>query len=80
LKKVAVVQKTNISHGKIMMDIMVRRRELPCVRRLRGLYSGRVVRGVVSMSMQKKKSDEEANKKQRNGLTQKRSFVARSGV
>jgi hypothetical protein len=34
---------------------MVRRRELPCVRRLRSLYRERVVGGVVSMSMERKK-------------------------
>jgi hypothetical protein len=46
------------------MDEVVRRRELPCVRRSRSLYRGRVVRGAVPMSMERK-SDEEAKKKQK---------------
>jgi hypothetical protein len=45
---------------------MVKRRELPCVCRLRALYRERVVRGAVPMSI-KKKSEEEAKKEQENG-------------
>jgi hypothetical protein len=37
------------------LDEMVRRRELPCVRRSSSLYSELVVRGVVPMSMERKK-------------------------
>jgi hypothetical protein len=35
------------------------------------LYRGRVIRYVVSMSMERKKSDEEAKRKRRNGLKEK---------
>jgi hypothetical protein len=41
------MQKVNVSHGKAKMDKMVRRGGLPCARRLRSLYRGRVVRGEV---------------------------------
>jgi hypothetical protein len=51
------MQKVNVSYGKPKMDKMVRRRELPCVRRLRSLYRGQTVHGMVLMSMEKK-SDE----------------------
>jgi hypothetical protein len=67
LKKEAMMQKSNVSHGKTNMDKMVRRRELPCIRRLMKLYRGRVARGAVPMSM-KEKSDEEAKKGQIIGL------------
>jgi hypothetical protein len=50
-KKGATMQKANISHGKTKMDKMVRRRELPCAR---CLYKERVVRGALSMSMERK--------------------------
>jgi hypothetical protein len=33
-KKEAMMRKANVGHGKIQMDMVVRRRELPCVRRL----------------------------------------------
>jgi hypothetical protein len=46
------------------MGKMVRRRELPCVRRLWSLHRERVVSGVLIMSMIKE-SVEEAKKKQR---------------
>jgi hypothetical protein len=46
------------------MGKMVRRRELPCVRRIRQLFKGWVIRGAVPMSIEKK-NDEEAKKKQK---------------
>jgi hypothetical protein len=49
-----------------MMDKMVRRRELPCVRRPRSVYRKRVVRDAEPMSMERKKwwgSEEEATKR-----------------
>jgi hypothetical protein len=49
-----MMQKPNVGHGKPKTDKMVRR-ELPCVRRLIMLYRGRVIRGVVLMSLKKKK-------------------------
>jgi hypothetical protein len=55
VKKGAMMQKANVRHGQIKMDKMVRRRELPCIRRSRSLYKGRVVRGAVLMSMKNKK-------------------------
>jgi hypothetical protein len=54
-KKRAMTQKTNVSIGKTDMDKLVRRRELPCVRRLRSLHRMRVVRGMMPRSMKKKK-------------------------
>jgi hypothetical protein len=45
------------------MDKMVRRRQLPGVCGSRSLYRGRIVRGAVSMSMERKK----VMKKQRKG-------------
>jgi hypothetical protein len=33
LRRGAMMQKVNVGHGRIKMDNMVRRRELPCVRR-----------------------------------------------
>jgi hypothetical protein len=46
------------------MDKMVRMRELSCGRRSRGLYSGQVIVNAL-MSMERKKSAEDAKKKQR---------------
>jgi hypothetical protein len=54
-KRRAVVQKANVSHGKIMTDMMVRRRGLPSVRRLRTSNKRRAVHGVVQMSTARKK-------------------------
>jgi hypothetical protein len=50
---------------------MVRRRELPCIRRLKLLYRVRVVCGAMPMSMERKKSDEEAKKRETKGLKEK---------
>jgi hypothetical protein len=47
------------------MDKMVRRRELSCVHRSWSLGRGRGVRDAVRISMERKKSDEEAKKKHR---------------
>jgi hypothetical protein len=54
-KKRAMMQKANVSHGKTMMDKMVRRRDLPCVGRFRPLYRVRFVRGTMTMPMERKK-------------------------
>jgi hypothetical protein len=54
-KKRAVMQKANVSHGEAKKDKMARRRELPCGRPLMLLYGVRFFRGVVSMSMERKK-------------------------
>jgi hypothetical protein len=35
-----MMQKANVSRGKLKMDKAVRMRELPCFRRLRSLYRG----------------------------------------
>jgi hypothetical protein len=59
-----MMQKVNIDHGQTKMDKMVRRRELPCVRRSRLSNRVRVVRGTMSMSMERKKK---VMKKQRRG-------------
>jgi hypothetical protein len=48
------------------MGKMVRRRELTCVRRLKGLDRGRVARCVV-LKLMAKKIDDEVKKKQRTG-------------
>jgi hypothetical protein len=52
-----MMQKANVSHGKIKMDKMAGRRELPCVRRSKALYRWQVVRDAdaMSMSMERKK-------------------------
>jgi hypothetical protein len=63
--------KANVNHVKSKMDKIVRGGEIPCVCRSRSLYSGRVVGGAIPMSMERKKSDKEAKKEQRNGLTGK---------
>jgi hypothetical protein len=39
-KKEAVVQKANVSQGKAKMDKKVRRKELPCIYRLRMVSIG----------------------------------------
>jgi hypothetical protein len=75
-----MMQKANVSHGKAKMDKMVRRRGLPCVHRLMSLYRGKVVRGGVLMSMERKKSDREAKKKQKIGLMAKESLCSLTGV
>jgi hypothetical protein len=49
---------------------MLKKRELPCVHRLRSLYRKRTVPGAVSMSIEKK-SVEEAKKNQRKRFTGK---------
>jgi hypothetical protein len=53
--------------------------ELPCVRRLRSLYRVRFVCGTVQMSMERK-SEEEAKKEQKKGLTGKAICTDQSGV
>jgi hypothetical protein len=63
-KKVATLQKENVSHGKTKMDKKERRRELPCVRRSRSLYRGRVVGGAVLMLMEKKVMKKERRSKE----------------
>jgi hypothetical protein len=55
------MQNVNVSTKMVKMG---RRRELPCVRHSRSLYSRRVIYGALVMSMERKKSDEEAKKKQ----------------
>jgi hypothetical protein len=40
MKKDIMMQPANVSHGKTKMVKMVRRRELPCVRRSLSLYRG----------------------------------------
>jgi hypothetical protein len=68
-----MMQNAHVGHGKTKMDKNVRR-ELPCVRRSRSLYSKLFIRVVVLMSMERK-NDEEAKKKQKKkGLT-KRYFL-----
>jgi hypothetical protein len=70
--------KAKASHGKQKMAKMVRWRELPWVRHSRSVYAVRCIHGTVSM--EKKKSDEEAKKKQKSGLTKSESKVDVSGV
>jgi hypothetical protein len=50
-----MMQKANVSHGETKMDKMVRRGELPCVCRPRTSYRGQVIRGVLLMSVERKK-------------------------
>jgi hypothetical protein len=50
-----MMQKVNVSHGKPKMDQKVRRRDLPCIRGPRPFYRKQFVRGVVPMSMDRKK-------------------------
>ncbi|SAL97587.1 hypothetical protein [Absidia glauca] len=57
-------ESTMENHGKTKMDKKERRRELPKVRRSRSLYREQVVRGTMAMSMERKKSDREAKKRQ----------------
>ncbi|SAM00670.1 hypothetical protein [Absidia glauca] len=66
-KKVAMMQNANVSHGKQQAGKKERRKDLPCVRRLRSLYRGRIVRGGMIMSMERKK----VMKKQRQELMEK---------
>jgi hypothetical protein len=54
LKKCAMMQKANVSHGKAKTGKVVRRGELPYTRRSRSLYRVSVVSGTVSVSMEKK--------------------------
>jgi hypothetical protein len=42
-----MIKDVNVSHGKTKMDKMLRRRELPCVRRSMPLYEERVVCGAL---------------------------------
>jgi hypothetical protein len=76
-----MMQKANVSHGKTEMDMIVGRRELPCVRLLWSLYIKRLVRGAVLLSMERKKK---VMKKQRRSkkseLTKKSIFVDMSGI
>jgi hypothetical protein len=55
------MQKANVTHRETKTDKLVRMRGLPCVRRSRSLYVGRVVGGAVLLSMEEK-SDEGAKK------------------
>jgi hypothetical protein len=50
-----MMKDVNVSQWKTKMDKKMKKRELPCVRRSISLYKGRVVRGVVSMSKERKK-------------------------
>jgi hypothetical protein len=43
------MQKANVGQGKTKMDLIVRRSELPCVRRSRLLYIGQAVGDMVPM-------------------------------
>jgi hypothetical protein len=54
-EKREMMQKANVSHGTAKMVEMERRRELPCVRRVRTLYSEQFVDGAVLISMERKK-------------------------
>ncbi|SAL98229.1 hypothetical protein [Absidia glauca] len=54
-KRRVMLEDVIVSRGKTKIDKVVRRRELPCIRRLRVLYREWVVRDVVSMSMERKK-------------------------
>jgi hypothetical protein len=65
------MQKANVDHGEPKLDKLVGRSELPCVRCRRSLYSDQVVINVVLISMERK-SDEEAKKEQKKGLTNKK--------
>jgi hypothetical protein len=63
------MQKAIVSHDKTKMAKMVRRRKLHCVRRSRLLH--KVARCSWCGNIDGKKSDEEAKKKKRIGLTWK---------
>jgi hypothetical protein len=63
-----MLQQANVSHGKSKFDKVVRRRELPCDRRSRALYSGQELLMVCFQCRRKEKSGEEARKRQRKGL------------
>jgi hypothetical protein len=54
----------NVGHGESKMDKLVRRRKVPCVRRLWSLYRERVVSSAVPLSMERGKRDQEVKKKQ----------------
>jgi hypothetical protein len=69
-KKGAMMQKVNVSHGKLKMDKMVRRRGLPCVRRSKSLHRERVVGGKCRCRL-KEKRDEGAKKEQRKRFKEK---------
>jgi hypothetical protein len=66
-----MMQKVNVSQGKTKMHKMEGRRELTCIHRSKSLYRWKGVGIAVPMSMEIKKSDEEAKKGQRIGLTEK---------
>ncbi|SAL95457.1 hypothetical protein [Absidia glauca] len=53
------MEEANVRRGKTQMDKMVRRREMPCVRRSKSLYMRRVVGGTAPILMEREKSDEE---------------------
>jgi hypothetical protein len=77
-KRRIMMEGVNVSNGKTKMDKMVGKRELPCIRRSRAKYRGRVVYdGVLNVDGKKKwgRSKEEANKRSDG---KKRPFVARS--
>jgi hypothetical protein len=84
-KKGAVMQKANVSHDMTKMGKMVRRKKLPWVRRSKTMYTisrswcGIKCRWSINVDG-KKKSDEEAKKKQRIGLTAKGRLCSESGV
>jgi hypothetical protein len=66
-----MIQKANVKHGATKVEKIVKRRELPCIRRSSSLHSGWVIRGAELMPMERKKRDEQAQKKQRNGFSEK---------
>jgi hypothetical protein len=73
-----MMQKANVRHGK---SRVVRRGELPYIRRSRSLYKVSVVHVTVSLSMEKK-SKEEAKKKQKKRIHGEKGvlWVAKIGV
>jgi protein-tyrosine-phosphatase len=62
-----MMQRANVSHGKTKMDKTVRKRGVSCGHRSRPFYTSQVVRGTLVISMERKKGDEKAKKKQSKG-------------
>jgi hypothetical protein len=69
-KKGAMMQQAIVSHVKTRMGKIVKKRELPCVRRLWSLYSERFVCCAVPMSMERIKSDDKAERSKEKGMTE----------
>jgi hypothetical protein len=70
-----MMEDVNVSHGKTKMDKMERRRDLPCVRRSRTLYGGRVVHGrVLNVDGRNKKVRKKQRRSKERGLTEKDSL------